>query len=103
MRASKPIPIQPDSDSGSPEIDRSDTPETPSSTNDDDFQPLAMCPEDARSRFERRARLAGDQSMRAAIELKCIDCCGWSRPEAARCEIRTCPLWATNRRVFKGR
>ena len=103
MRNSNPIPITPASDPSPSEIETRDTPEAPSSTNEDDFQPLAMCPEDARSRFERRARLAGEQSMRAAIELKCIDCCGWSRPEAARCEIRTCPLWAMNQRVFKGR
>ncbi len=67
-----------------------------------EFQPLATCPPVARTRFERRARLAADQPMRA-IELKCLECCGWSRPEATRCEIRGCPLWLMNRRVFKQR
>ena len=100
MRDPKPISMRPDLDPSVPEVEPRDTPEAPSSTNEDEFRPLAMCPEDARSRFERRARLAGDRSMRAAIELKCIDCCGWSRPEAARCEIRTCPLYAMNRRIF---
>ena len=66
------------------------------------FEPLATCPPAARTRFNRRGRLAADQPMRA-IELKCLECCGWSRPEATRCEIQGCPLWLMNQRVFKQR
>ena len=36
----------------------------------------------------------------AAVELHCIDCCGWERTEAARCEVRQCTLWALNLRIF---
>ncbi len=36
----------------------------------------------------------------AAVELHCIDCCGWQRTEAARCEVRQCALWALNVRIF---
>lgn len=32
-------------------------------------------------------------SMKAAIKLKCVDCCGGSKKEVALCEIRNCPLW----------
>ena len=39
-------------------------------------------------------------SYRAAVELKCLDCCAWERIEARKCEIRGCPLWAASRRIF---
>ena len=29
-----------------------------------------------------------------AIRMKCLECCNWSRPEVARCQIRDCSLWA---------
>lgn len=66
------------------------------------FDPLHTCPEPLRRRFRRRADLA-DRHPLKAIELACIECCGWQRPEAARCEIRTCPLWSFNWRIFGGR
>ena len=66
------------------------------------FEPLLTCPKDKRRRWERRAAVADTQPMRA-IELKCLDCCAWSRPEAARCETRGCALWALNRRIFGSR
>ncbi len=28
-----------------------------------------------------------------AIRKKCLDCCGGSKTEVARCEINDCPLW----------
>ena len=63
------------------------------------FEPLQTCPKKERPRWERRAAVADTQPMRA-IELKCLDCSSWSRPEAVRCEIRRCALWAFNRRIF---
>ena len=102
MPHSDPILLELESEAAPSEIETRNPSEGPSSTNEDGFQPLAMCPAEERQRYQRRAQLAGEQSMRAAIELKCIDCCGWSRPEAASCEIRTCPLWRMNRRVFGG-
>ncbi len=84
------------------EIDSSNAPQEAPGEAEAGFSPLATCPPAARTRFERRAHLAVDQPMRA-IELKCLECCGWSRPEATRCEIRGCPLWLMNRRVFKQR
>ncbi len=63
------------------------------------FEPLRTCPEKLRPRWERRAAVAHAQPMKA-VELKCLECCCWSRPEAARCHIRGCPLWALNRRIF---
>jgi hypothetical protein len=47
----------------------------------------------------RGAALATEQPLKA-IELKCLECCAWSRPEASRCEITGCPLWAMNWRLF---
>ncbi len=84
------------------EIESSNAPQETPEAAEAGFEPLATCPPAARTRFNRRGRLAADQPMRA-IELKCLDCCGWSRPEATRCEIRGCPLWLMNRRVFKQR
>ena len=63
------------------------------------FEPLAMAPSRAAARYEKPASLA-QQQPRAAIKLKCLDCCGWEYSEAKRWEIRTCPLWALNRRIF---
>ena len=63
------------------------------------FEPLQTCPKEQRLRWERRAAVAHSQPMRA-IELKCMDCVAWYRPEAIRCEIQGCPLWAFNRRIF---
>jgi hypothetical protein len=63
------------------------------------FDPLGTCPERMRRRYARRSTLAHRHPTKA-IELSCTACCGWSRPEAARCEIRSCPLWAINRRIF---
>ncbi len=28
-----------------------------------------------------------------AIQLKCYDCCGFSKKEVILCEAKTCPLW----------
>lgn len=36
---------------------------------------------------------AASGSMKAAIKLKCIDCCAGSKLEVALCTITTCPLW----------
>lgn len=67
-----------------------------------EFEPLQTCPKELRQRWQRRAAVADTQPMRA-IELKCLDCAAWYRPEAARCEIRGCALWAFNRRIFGSR
>ncbi len=68
------------------------------------FEPLALMPKrDLPPRWkeywERLADRAHTHPL-AAVELHCIDCCGWERSEAARCEIRQCALWALNRRIF---
>jgi len=63
------------------------------------FSPAGLIPEGSREHWYRLAARA-HQSYRAAVELKCLDCCGWDRPEAKRCAIVTCALWAMNRRIF---
>ncbi len=72
----------------------------PSSDNESRFSPLATCPKESVERFRRRAELAAT-SQRAAIELKCLECCAWGRPEAKRCRIVACPLWAISGRIFR--
>ena len=72
----------------------------PSSDNEREFSPLATCPKQSVERFRRRAKLAAT-SQRAAIELKCLECCAWDRPEVVRCQIVSCPLWALSRRIFR--
>ena len=67
------------------------------------FQPLSTLPQDVprrwRSHWLKLARQAA-ASYRAAVELKCLDCCAWQRTEVQRCEIRGCPLWAVSQRIF---
>jgi len=69
-----------------------------------EFQPLSSLPENVpprwRSHWLKLARQAA-ASYRAAVELKCLDCCAWERTEARRCEIRGCPLWAASGRIFR--
>lgn len=73
----------------------------------DRADPLALMPADIPEGKKRRWRKLSDRAKaghyRAAVELKCIDCCGWSRAEAATCSITDCPLWPLNRRIFGGR
>jgi hypothetical protein len=67
------------------------------------FQPLSNLPQDVPRRWRGYwLKLAGKAttSYRAAVELKCLECCAWQRTEARRCEIRGCPLWAVSRRIF---
>ena len=35
-------------------------------------------------------------SRTAAIKAKCLDCCGWSRSEASKCDLEACSLWPYN-------
>ncbi len=72
----------------------------PSSDNESGFSPLATCPKQSVERFRRRAKLAAT-SQRAAIELKCLECCAWDRPEAKKCRILSCPLWEISGRIFR--
>jgi hypothetical protein len=68
------------------------------------FEPLARLPKrDLSLRWkkywQRLAERAHTHPL-AAAELHCVDCCGWQRTEAVRCEVRQCALWALNRRIF---
>ena len=65
----------------------------------EEFAPLGDCPEGARKRYARAAEHAKTRLL-PAIKLKCLDCTCWRFSEARRCEIRTCPLWAANQRIF---
>ena len=70
------------------------------------FNPLQTMPaavsDMRRQRWERLASKA-DRSYRAAVELKCLECCAWQRSEAQRCELTGCPLHAMNQRIFRSR
>ena len=63
------------------------------------FDPLRTCPSTLREKLSGRASRA-HRSQRDALVLMCVSCTGWSHAEAARCEIRSCPLWAFNRRYL---
>ena len=57
--------------------------------------PLFHCPEALRPRFAARAaKVQAGTSLRAAIDLRCLDCCCWQPAEVKRCEINACSLWA---------
>jgi hypothetical protein len=68
------------------------------------FEPLSTLPKAGMppSKVRRWSRLAtvADTQSRAAIELKCLECSAWERPQARDCHIEGCPLWAINRRIF---
>lgn len=61
--------------------------------------PLKFAPEKVAEALEKQAKLV-DRSMRAAIKIKCIECSGWNRVEAKNCHIKTCALYAHNRKIF---
>jgi len=67
------------------------------------FQPLFSLPQDVPRRWKDHWLKLAERaitSYRAAVELKCLDCCAWHRTEARSCEIRECPLWAMSRKIF---
>ncbi len=33
------------------------------------------------------------KSLRACINARCIDCCGWNKAEVHKCPAMSCPLW----------
>ena len=84
-----------------------ETPAAPVERNQglEGFNPVAYMPQDVpRTKAARWKRIGrtiatGGHALKA-VELKCIDYCGWERSEAARCEVTTCALWALNRRIF---
>ncbi len=55
--------------------------------------PFANQKQSPRSRHRARAEKAANGSLRAAIDLKCVECNAWDLVEAKRCEIVGCPLW----------
>jgi hypothetical protein len=59
-----------------------------------ELQPLRAAPAPARRSFAALA-LRAQRSYSAAVKLKCIECCGWNRPEAVACQIQTCALWGS--------
>ena len=67
------------------------------------FQPLSSLLENVPQRWRSHWLKLGGRaatSYRAAVELKCLDCCAWQRTETRSCEIRGCPLWAVSGRIF---
>ena len=65
-------------------------------------EPLAMAPPKAVRRYRRLCERVHREAM-AGVKAKCLDCCAWEYAEAKSCEIKTCPLWALNRRIFHRR
>jgi hypothetical protein len=67
------------------------------------FLPLSNLPQDVPRRWRNHWLKVADRaatSYRAAVELKCLECCAWQKTEARTCEIRGCPLWAVGKRIF---
>lgn len=68
-----------------------------------DFRPVGLLPARVPKRWRDYWVKLGEEAhhrYRAAVELKCVECCAWDRVEAKACDIVTCPLWALNRRIF---
>ena len=67
------------------------------------YDPLQLMQEtlgESRRRRLRKLAQRAAASPRAAIELKCLDCCAWERPEVRRCRIVGCALWPFRGRIF---
>ena len=56
-------------------------------------------PEELRARLRKQA-MEAPTSYRAAVMLKCLDCCAWDRKEVKRCHITACSLHAIRDRLF---
>lgn len=67
----------------------------------EDYDPLAGCPPGLKPKYIRMAQRPRSGSLVAMVRLKCLDCAAWNSAEVARCEIRTCPLWARTRRISR--
>jgi len=59
-------------------------------------------PPDKQERYGALAEQAKKGRYRAAVKLKCLECCAWSYPEAKRCSIVGCSLHVINQRIFGG-
>jgi len=56
-------------------------------------------PKENREKLEKVMAKVEGGSMKAAIKLKCLDCCNWVPSEISACEIKGCSLW--NFRPYK--
>lgn len=61
---------------------------------------LTLAPALAQRRYAQMAHRALWQPS-PAIKLFCIECMGYSYPDAKGCENERCPLWAVSRRLFR--
>lgn len=65
------------------------------------WEPFGNASDKVKKRYKKRLEKC-HTSMKTAIELNCIECMGYSRSEATKCESLTCPLYSYNRRIFLG-
>ena len=54
---------------------------------------LDGCPQGKQENLKPLVRDTISGSRAKAVRLKCIECCGWDRAEARRCQITSCALW----------
>lgn len=52
-----------------------------------------------RAKLQKTIDKACSGSMKAAVKLKCLDCCGWEKMEVAQCQAKECSLY--NFRPYK--
>ena len=91
-------------DTGSGEIVRSRREEPAEIDFRSGFLPLSNLPQNVPRRWRNHWLKVADRaatSYRAAVQLKCLECCAWQRTEARRCGLWGCPLWAVNGRIFQ--
>ncbi len=63
------------------------------------WEPFVNAPERVR-RYYRGLLARAHREPRAAMQLFCIECMGYSARKAANCACLSCPLYAFNRRIF---
>lgn len=63
--------------------------------------PVSEDGKNIREKYEPVAKRAASGSLKAAIKLKCLDCCAWKQKEVALCTVTDCSLW--NFRPYKNK
>lgn len=68
------------------------------------IESLKHAPADLPDRYRKMAERAANGfrkgNLKAAVKLHCVQCMGWSFPDARDCEARECPLWIQSRMLF---
>lgn len=55
---------------------------------------IAGLPVELKEKYAKTIEKFENGSLKAAVKLKCLDCCNWSSGEVGNCEMLSCTLWS---------